>query len=232
MKVLIGIQARSGSKRLPRKAFELISGKTMLGRVIETCEHAAGLIDKKGSRCQVAVLTPEGDPIVNEFKRTVEVIQGPEQDVLARYARAAELHQPDLIVRITGDCPLIPGAFIAHMVSLADQRGYDYISNSDERFRTSIDGNDCEVFTLRMLQEADRMARAPYDREHVTPWMRKTPPDWARLGLAMNHFDLSPIKLSVDTIEDLERVRDAFESAFMKFQEAAKVYGRGCIHRI
>lgn len=232
MKVLIGIQARSGSTRLPRKAFEMISGRMMLDRVIEACKSAAAYLEKGGHKAHVAVLTPFGDPIVDEFKNRVEIIQGDEQDVLGRYAVGMNLHRPDYLIRITGDCPLIPPQLITHLFQIAANNGYDYISNSDERVRTSIDGADCEVISARMFDHTEKMARKGYDREHVTPYMRREPPEWAKPGFAINSFDLSGIKLSVDTQEDLERVRKHFESQFGKYQEAVKIYGKRATHRL
>jgi spore coat polysaccharide biosynthesis protein SpsF (cytidylyltransferase family) len=232
LKVLIAIQARSGSTRLPRKAFELIAGRTMLDRVIDTCRYAANQISTSGYPCDVAVLTPVGDVIVREFASRVTVIEGPEQDVLGRYKIAADRMMPDYVVRITGDCPLIPGSLISYMTTTAIGKGYDYYSNSDERFRTSIDGADCEVISRRALDHAAEAATTPYDREHVTPFIRREMPPWARKGLAFNNFDMSDVKLSVDTTEDLERVRRAYEQSFVKYQEAVKVYGRGAIHRL
>lgn len=233
MKVLIGIQARSGSTRLPRKAFELISGRTMLDRVIDNCRIAADYIrGQNRHQVTVAVLTPTGDPIVEEFQKRVEVIQGPEFDVLARYKVAVDQMAPDMVVRVTGDCPLLPPPSISYLTNMAIDRGYDYLSNSDDRCRTSIDGSDCEVFSRRIFDVAAEHASAPYDREHVTPFMRRSPPEWAKLGMAMHHFDLSSAKLSVDTKEDLERVRKAFDAYFQKRHEAIRLYGKGNIHHL
>lgn len=231
-KVLIGIQARSGSTRLPRKAFEMIGGRTMLDRVIDACKYAAARMEKSGVTAHVAVLTPAGDPIVGEFSPRVDVVEGSEHDVLARYGTALQRYKPDLAVRITGDCPFIPAPLIAYLTGLAVTNGYDYISNCDERFRTSIDGSDCEVISARLFDYALECATKPYDREHVTPFMRRSPPPWARLATAVNHFDISHIKLSVDTEEDLERARRVFDMTFAKQQEAAKVYGKGGVHRL
>lgn len=232
MKILIGIQARSGSTRLPRKAFRMIHGRMMLDRVIESCKFAAGHLEKAGNKTDLIVLTPDGDPIVPEFQNRVDILEGPEQDVLRRYALAVEKFDPELTVRITGDCPLIPAPLISYITKLAIEYGYDYISNSDERFRTSIDGSDCEVISRRLFEYVNEMASEPYDREHVTPYIRKYPPVWARMGIAMNHFDLSGMKLSVDTEEDLNRVNQAFDRSFSKQREAMKVYGKASIHRL
>lgn len=233
MKILIGIQARSGSTRLPRKAFEMISGRMMLDRVIEACKTAASITERRGShRVSVVVLTPDGDPIAPEFRARVAVEEGPEQDVLGRYHLAMEKHTPDLLVRVTGDCPLIPPHLICHMVGVAVDKGYDYFSNVDDRIRTAVDGADCEVISKKLFAYASECAKEPYDREHVTTYIRRSPPAWAKLGVAVNHFDLSDIKLSVDTPADLDRVRRHFATQFQKYNDAVRIYGSGAIHRL
>jgi spore coat polysaccharide biosynthesis protein SpsF (cytidylyltransferase family) len=76
------------------------------------------------------------------------------------------------------------------------------------------------------------MAREPYDKEHVTTVIRRNPPTWAKMGLAMSYLDLSGIKLSVDTEDDLHRVREAYDAAYSKYQAAVKFYGPGKVHRV
>lgn len=234
-RVMIGIQARSGSTRLPRKAFELISGKMLLDRVIDACK--SGAINAKNVsrgtvRAQVVVLTPEGDPIAREFKNRCEIVEGPEHDVLARYAIAANVLDPDFVVRVTGDCPLLPPFVVSKLITLARMNSYDYLSNVDEQHRTALDGADCEVMSRKMLDWLDEKAESTSEREHVTLLARQAPPDWAKIGCVVNHFDHSDLKLSVDTREDLERVRAAFEMAENKYELAARRFGAQAVHRI
>lgn len=234
--VLIAVQARSTSSRLPRKAQALIGGKTILDRVLEACKRAALYLNKSPKRdykARVAVLVPYADAILEDFaSRIGDILEGPEDDVLTRYAMALDHYEPDLVVRVTGDCPLIPPQVISKMVIVANKGRYDYLSNVDPRFRTAIDGVDCEVISARLLAEAVAKARDPFDREHVTPWIRREPPDWAKVGAVVDTFDFSHLKLSVDTPEDLERVRAAFESADAKYQAAVALLGQHEVHRL
>lgn len=228
---MIGIQARSTSRRLPAKAFEMIAGKTMLERVVQSCRSAARQLTEQG-RCDatVVVLVPTGDRIATEMKGRFDIYEGPSEDVLGRYVGAAEARDADLVVRITGDCPMMPSWAIGRIVALAITKNYDYISNVDERFRTAIDGSDVEVFSRRMLADAHERASGAGDREHVTTLMRRDPPSWAELGFVMGYFDLSDIKLSVDTPQDLERVRRATESAATKEFQAQMHFGKSRVH--
>lgn len=234
-RVLIAIQARSGSTRLPGKAFKLISGKMLLDRVIESCKKGAINVKQssKGAvRAQVVVLTPYKDEIAKEFENRCDIIEGPELDVLKRYRIASDQLSPEYMVRITGDCPLLPPFIISKLITLARMNSYDYVSNVEEEFRTALDGSDCEVFSKRMLEWADETATTPYDREHVTTIMRTAPPEWAKLGCVVHHYDNSDVKLSVDTPEDLERVRVAFDLADKKYRGAVLRFGGQAVHRI
>ncbi len=230
-KVLIAIQARSGSTRLPRKAFELISGKTMLDRVIEACKKSAVYTAQRDNvAIRVVVLTPVDDPIVEVFRDRCDIVEGPEHDVLTRYRMALDRYESDYVVRVTGDCPMIPPYVISRHISLAVKHRYDYLSNVDERFRTSLDGIDCEVMSDRLLRALHALAVKPDDREHVTMMARREPPEWAKVGAIIGHFDQSNVKLSVDTPEDLENVRRAFTAASTKYRDAILMYGQTQTH--
>lgn len=232
--VLIGVQARSGSTRLPNKAFELISGRTMLDRVIEGCKNAANFIEKRhsGTKAAVCVVTPKGDKIGEDFRGRVMVFEGDEFDVLSRYMVAMKSLKPDYLVRVTGDCPLIPPATIEGSVNLALKYEYDYVSNVDELCRTTIDGVDCEVISRRAMEWLSETAGTPTDREHVTTLLRRSPPEWCHHGAVMSSIDMSAVKLSVDTKEDLERVRAVFAAGYSKYQAACEKFGRIRVHRL
>lgn len=233
--VLIGIQARSTSSRLPRKCFELIGNKPLIQHVIERCEKASEYINKTPFhfpvRARVALLVPEGDELETYGDNRISIVSGPEQDVLSRYGKAAELFKPDYIVRITGDCPLIPPFLITKHVKLALLNSYDYVSNVEETARTAVDGHDCEVFSKAMLEFLLIEAKEASDREHVTTYARRLKPRWARFGNVIGYLDLSHMKLSVDTLEDLERVREEYKKTEDALLQAWKLHGKSSTHR-
>jgi spore coat polysaccharide biosynthesis protein SpsF (cytidylyltransferase family) len=234
--VLIGIQARSTSQRLPKKCFEPIGNKRMLDHVIEACQSAAKYSNKYTYRTnytvQIALLIPEGDIIRRAFTGSqVDIIEGPEFDVLTRFMAAQTKYQADYVCRITGDCPLIPPFVISKHISLAVVGKYDYVSNVDEACRLSLDGIDCEVLSSRMLTWLNMNADGPLDREHVTTLARSHPPIWSKRGFTASYFDHSHLKLSVDTPEDLDAVRKEYDRVGKKLQTAERLYGRESIHR-
>lgn len=235
--VLIGIQARSTSERLPNKAFALIGEKRMLDHCIDAAWKAAKYLnrhtDRSGIKCVIAVLTPEGDPIVKEFGRRCDMVEGSEADVLSRYVKAAKKYEADFITRITGDCPLIPPWLISKSIKTTVVNRYDYYSNVDEKVRTAPDGYDCEVMSYRLLDHLDKFADTAADREHVTTYIRRNRPDWARMGFMSGNRDYSESrKISVDTAEDLEAVRREYDAVNDKNTEAYRIYGKQAVHKV
>ncbi len=232
-KVVIGIQARSTSTRFPGKINELIGDKTMLQHVMSSCFSAALYINNwssKGVLVSVCLLVPYSDPITARVDKEIEVIEGPEEDVLTRYSMLNKKFAPDYIVRITADCPLIPSFVISKLITLAVMNKYDYVSNVEERFRTAPDGVDCEVISSKAMDWLGTNATA-YEREHVTAAFRVCPPSWANIGTVINFFDYSGIKMSVDTKDDLNAVREEYNRISVKYAAASSRFGKRKVHR-
>jgi len=234
--VCIGIQARTNSRRFPRKAFALLDGQPLLSHVIGSCKRAARFVNrhtgKTGVHVSIALLVPFGDEIKDKFRHLASVIEGPEEDVLARYQAMSDQVNAQYIVRVTGDCPLISETVIQKCINNAIKDACDYYSNVEETCRTWADGMDCEVISSKLLRYAfDHATEAP-DREHVTTFLRREPPEWARCGTFFNDaFDQAHFKFSVDTPEDLERVREEFEKIKKKRQAAQEKFGKQLVHR-
>ncbi len=235
--VCIGIQARSTSTRFPRKVFELIDGKPILRHVLDACDKAAFYLnrtsDRSGIRVSYAVLCPQGDPIKAAFGTRAMILEGSEKDVLSRYVSMASKLGADYIVRVTADCPLLPPFLISKHIKIAVQNRYDYCSNVDENVRTAIDGFDVEVISKRALDWLGQYANQDSEREHVTTLLRsgQIPNDF-KVGHVVGYLNQSGLKLSVDTPEDLERVRTEYESVKNILMQAEQMAGKSAVHRV
>lgn len=235
--VCIGIQARSNSHRFPRKVFELIDEKPMLRHVIDACDRASFYLNRhtfqSKIRASYAVLCPHRDEIQQAFGTRAMVIEGPEEDVLSRYKLLVTKLEPDYIVRVTSDCPLLPPFLITKHIKIAIANSYDYCSNVDEKVRTALDGYDVEVISRRALLWADENCSDPSLREHVTPILRtKLIPKDFKVGHVLGFLNQSHIKLSVDTPEDLERVRIEYDRVKKAHHLAEALAGKQNVHRI
>lgn len=224
-KILIGIQARSTSSRLPNKGMALIGGTTMTQHVLDRVRESVTYLERNSRvpmEIHIALVVPTGDPLASEYRNKVLVFEGSELDVLDRYKVAFDAIKPDYMVRITGDCPKIPGHVITPHVVRSVCGNLDYCSNVDERWRTEPDGWDCEVMSARAFQYILDNAKEQQDREHVTIYIRKNPPKWAKIGAFIGTEDRSATKCSVDTIEDLERVRHTHDTIEKKISDARR----------
>ena len=136
----------------------------------------------------------------------VDTFQGSESDVLSRYIHAARLEQADVIVRVTGDCPLWSSTAGDEVVrAMQDDPFCDFASN-DTLVSGWPDGTDVEAFSRELLDSASAAEDVTaYDGEHVTPWLKRRARKRVIIRRPFDQF--SKIKLSVDTSEDLERVR-------------------------
>jgi len=222
-KVLIGIQARSSSQRFPNKSMAELDGKPVVEHVINTALNVREYMGRsKGEQIDIRVmlLVPDGDPLKTHFSNLIPVFEGDEHDVLARFWEASQTDDYDFVVRLTGDCPLLPPFVVVKHIKCAKDYDADYVSNVDEKFRTEIDGWDCEVLSIEALSWLNDNAKTKEQREHVTILFRQQPPGWAKIGHIIGFVDRSQIKLSVDTMGDLERVKGQVESLKTKLQSA------------
>ena len=200
------VQARMTSSRLPGKVLSDICGKPSLQRMLERVNMASS-IDK----VVVATTVNASDDSIVELceKLRVDTFRGDEDDVLGRFYGAAEAAEAEIVIRLTADCPMIDPDVIDEVVSVFSINNYDYLSNTIER--TYPDGLDVEIMSIDALREAHKKAIAPFLREHVTPYISGKRPDLGagnfRLGQIRFENDFSNIRWTLDTQDDLQRIR-------------------------
>lgn len=200
------VQARFGSSRLPGKALRPLAGRPM---VLHVLERAAAM----GFSTWLATSDRDSDTLLAEtaIAAGYPVYRGAERDVLRRMRETAEVAQADVVVRVTGDCPLFApdvGLLVVQQLALA---GWAGISTNDTTKSGYPDGLDVEVFPLDLLRQADFLAAQPQhdadakawaEREHVTPRIRRIGPH--HVLKASDNW--RQVKLSVDESADFERV--------------------------
>jgi len=159
------IQARRGSSRLPDKILKPLAGTPVLTRVIERCKAIEGV-----DRVICAIPSDSYNDAVAELASVVgaAVSRGSEHDVLSRYVNAVENLDTKYVMRVTSDCPLLDPAVCAELLSGVEANKVGYGATA-----WWPHGLDCEVFTRDLLLEAGENATHPYDREHVTLWMKR-----------------------------------------------------------
>jgi len=204
MKVVAIIQARMGSIRLPEKVLNTICGRPMIELLLMRLSQS-----KEIDQIIVATsIDPRNLPLVSCVEKLGYVCEkGSENDVLERYTQAALKHKADTVVRITGDCPLIDPDLVDETIRKFNQGDFDYVSNSYPP--TYPDGLDVEVFSSVALKRASEETTKPFDREHVTPYLRT--PNLFKQGTVIGAEDFSRLRWTVDEPADFKVVSAIFE---------------------
>lgn len=206
------IQARMQSTRLPGKVLQPILEHPLLFYLIERALQA-----KEVDAVVVLTSTHQADDKIVDFckKYQVQYFRGSQENVLDRYYQAALQRQPDLIVRLTGDCPLIDPVILDQTVQLFKQNSssLDYVSNTLEL--TFPRGLDVEVFSFAVLKKIKKEAQSLQEQEHVTPYIYCNP-HLFRLANFNHLSSLAFHRWTVDTAEDFELIRLILEALYPK----------------
>jgi len=208
LRIVAIIQARMTSSRLKGKVLLPLVDKPMLAHIVDRTRAA-----KRVTATVVATSTDPSDDPIEAMCRSYNIpcYRGNLNDVLERYAGAAKEHSADVIVRITGDCPLIDPAIVDAVIDryLENIEHVDYVSNMD--VPTFPDGLDTEVFSMRALKRALTDAKLPSEREHVTLYMRK---HMRKINLPIEGKQYGHLRWSVDYEEDYYVVKQLYENLY------------------
>jgi spore coat polysaccharide biosynthesis protein SpsF len=204
------IEARMSSTRLPGKVLRQILAKPMLALLIERLQFARQL----DGVVVATTMNPSDDPIeILTRKLGVGCFRGSEEDVLGRVLEAANASEAEVIVEITGDCPLIESAKVDAMLASFMQMSVDFMAN---RLDGSYpDGLGLRIFKKELLQRIYQLTKDPVDREHVTLYVWEHPELFS-----IHHFqnNLDPkywdLRLTVDTSEDFEVISNIFQELY------------------
>ncbi|KIG13970.1 acylneuraminate cytidylyltransferase [Enhygromyxa salina] len=210
-RVIVIAQARMGSSRLPGKVLRRAGDRSLLEHLVRRLQRS-----REATDLIIATTTDPGDePLVGAARALgCAVHRGSVDDVLDRYHAAIEslgADPGDLVVRVTGDCPLLDPAELDRLVTeFIARRGtpsaVEYLTNQAGERRRIPRGLDVEVFEVAGLQRAAREASLDGDREHVTPYFYRVAGRFATAVSDPPGPDLGHLRLTVDTPADLALV--------------------------
>ncbi|MGE0316141.1 MAG: NTP transferase domain-containing protein [Vicinamibacterales bacterium] len=198
----IVLQARLNSTRLRAKALEPVGGRT----IVEQCLRrliAAGV----GPVILATTWQTEDDALEAIARRVgVDVLRGSTEDVLARLLAASERFQIDPVVRALGDSPAVDVQAPWRVLHALETTGADYVREDGLPLGAGV-----EAMTQRALRRAAHVATEPFDREHATTLFIRRRDLFHCVKLEAPHACVAPaLNLSVDTSDDLTRVRELF----------------------
>jgi spore coat polysaccharide biosynthesis protein SpsF len=221
VKIGIIIQARIGSSRLQNKVMIDIEGKPLLWHVVERC--------KKSNVDEIIIATSKNseNDVIEKFCKSnnFTCFRGSEEDVLNRYYEVAKKFNLDIIVRVTGDCPLVSPELINEIIMKFNKEKVDYMSNVVKR--SFPRGLDVEIFLFSALEKANRKVKEKFQREHVTPFIYNNH-ELFRIAhlIAKGPLNRPDIRICVDTEEDLKLVKiiyaELYEGGVIPIKEVIK----------
>ncbi|MDO6993104.1 spore coat protein [Brachyspira innocens] len=202
-KIVIILASRLGSTRLPKKALKPMAGyDSMLELIIKRLRSS-----KKANDVVVATEEKSYDSFKKIFdKLKCSYFVGSEEDVLNRYTKAAEKFNADIVVRATGDNPLVSIKALDmivdyHIEKNADLSHYDLLPY----------GSGVEVINYEALKYADDNSKDTFEHEHITQYhYRNTDKFKIENPKVIESFAMPELRTTVDTIEDYNNVCNIF----------------------
>ena len=196
------LQARLASSRLPGKALETIGSRTIL-------EHCLRRLIAGGvAHVALATTTNREDAELAAVasRMGVPVLRGEVDDVLGRFAATATALRLDPIVRATADNPAVDVLAAGRLLTAMRAGRVDYVAEDGLPLGAGV-----EAFTYAALSRTTMAAEQPYDREHVTPFIKRNTQTFAAVMLpAPAPLRRPDLRFTIDTRADLEYMRTLF----------------------
>ncbi len=216
MKPLFLIQARTGSNRFPNKVFEkLFNDFTLIDIVLTRLQMAAGVT--KDDLVVLTTTNPLDDGLAKYLeKQRINTFRGNEQNVYKRFKDyLTSLSQyPEYFFRVCSDNPFIEPEFIEQMIKVADSESeFDYLSFHDYKKTPAIlthYGFFVELIKTDSFLSAESLLTNTTQKEHVTPIFHSTNYFMNKYLEMPNLLHRDDIRLTFDTKEDLDVIKDIF----------------------
>lgn len=219
MKITAIIQARIDSSRLPKKALLPLGNQSIIEHIIDRVKSIEPL--------DTVVLATSTDPVDAPLcelaeKKGILCFRGSKSDVLARFYRAMEVAGGDFCIRVTGDNPCVDPLYASRAVRYAIEEKPDLSSLINMPLGTAV-----EVIKTDALLQAYHESDVPYQREHVTPYIKEHPELFSIQRFPVTLPDpWNDLRLTVDTHEDYELMRELFHRLGPRFslEEALELF--------
>lgn len=215
-KVVIILQARIGSKRLPGKVLKKVLEKPLLWHTIERLKSC-----KNSDKLIIATSNKEQDNPINDIANdcNISCFRGSENNVLDRFYQAAKSVDADIIVRITADCPLIDPELIDKMIAYFKANEFDFVGTGVPP--SYPDGLDTDVFSFSALEKAWKEAILSLEREHVGPYILNNP-DKFKICFFKNTENLSFMRWTLDEEADFKFIDEVYKRLYNKSNKIFK----------
>ena len=163
-KVLLLIQVRMGSKRLPKKSMLDLAGKPMIYRIIERLKKC-----KLPDEIVLIASKKENSIFQKHIKKLkIKIFFGSENNLVERHLQAAKKFNGDIIVRVPGDNCLSEPKEIDKIIKYhISKKERSFTSNLTNIFKSGYpDGLGAEVFDYDTLKKYRKNKINKVKKEH------------------------------------------------------------------
>jgi len=183
---------------MPGKALINLHGKPLIARVMERLSVIPADV-------RALLTSSESLPLLKPISDSLgwDIFAGSSQNVLKRYADAALYYEVDIIIRATGDNPLLSPEIAMETLDLFNKKKRDLAYLAPIPY-----GSGVEVISKEALLAANENARLPYQMEHVTPYIYDNKDKFV-IACDRYHDDevaRADVRITIDTREDYERL--------------------------
>jgi len=205
-RIVASIEARMRSARLPGKVLADIEGKPSIERLVDRLSRARRL-----DAIVLATTTSSADDPLAAWagSRGLACHRGSENDVLQRVVEAHRGMGTDIIVEVTGDCPLLDPDVIDLGIETFFANDCDVCCNVVKPCYPQ--GVDVQVFRFDALADVDSRVTDPAVREHVSLHFYEHPAQY-RIGhlMAPHRYHGPNRRFQLDYPEDLAFIRAVY----------------------
>jgi len=202
-KIAVIVAVRMKSSRLNNKAILPIQGIPSVERCLENC-----LKFRFVDEVILATSTLKEDQILKDYTLggKVKFWQGDPEDVILRYLSACKKYGIDIVIRLTGDCPVVSPEISELLLKAHFEQGADYTAANEYAV-----GSSCEIYNAEALKRVILyLGKANYS-EYMT-WYLINNPEIFKINI-VNLPDalVRNYRLTLDYKEDLEMFNLLFQ---------------------
>lgn len=212
-RIVLILQARMGSTRLPGKSMMNLKGAPLVGRIIERVKRC-----KRVDRIGLATTKkPEDDPLEELGHRYgIFMFRGAENDLVDRYYQASKALKAEVIVRVPADNPAAEPNEIDRVIAYHLKSQNDFSTSYPDVLNNGYpDGIGAEVFNFKALEKVWKTVIDPRYREHPHTYFYEHPETF-KIGTieCPSEFRRPDIKLDVNTRDDYMFMAQLYEDLY------------------
>lgn len=212
--VLCVVGARLNSSRLPKKHLLDLEGKPLLHRLLDRLKTSRLIDDIVVATTDDAYNQPLVD-LCESIDQPVFAYAGDVNNLVDRVDAVVQRHQPDFVLYVCGDCPLVDIPTIDAMIARAlEENEVDVVELKPLKNGKSYIHEGFDLFSAAFWREMAEKSTAPFNQEHIASIYRHSsvvrPNHIGYIELDEVYSSIEH-RISVDTLADYDFMRAVYE---------------------